>query len=273
MTMMWETLYDYLDTQCTTIADLLPAIGKKAAPEHVHKLRTSIKRARACLTLIKQFSDKQFKGKRYARLLKILQQAAGALRDLQLQQESLRQYTKKAPQQYRFFKALLKDHARQAKEQAQATTQAFPQTFIKKLRKQPAQLPHISHKQLSNHLQEQYAAIAVPAGRVAAEKWHDLRKEVKRLHYQLEISQPLFEGSAALPLMLQFTDEAGSRLGSWHDLLALQQFIRNSMQLLRSEQIAAPRSIDGLLKQLAADTQQQLQYSREWIKQKPEAEL
>jgi hypothetical protein len=75
--MMWETLYDYLDTQCTTITDLLPATGKKAAPRHVHKLRTSIKRARACLMLIKQFSGRQFKGKRYARLLKILKQAAG----------------------------------------------------------------------------------------------------------------------------------------------------------------------------------------------------
>jgi len=224
---MWETLYSYLDAKCATIADLLPTVAEKARPDDVHKLRTSIKRARACLALAKHF--KGFKGKRYAKLLKILQQAAGALRDVQLQQQSLQQYTRGSAQ-YKFFTALLNDRHYLAKAQAQDTAAAFPKAFIKKLRRQPAQLPHVSHKQLSEYLQAQYAAIALPAGSAGAEKWHSLRKDIKRLHYQLEITQPLFENSATLPAMLSFTAAAGDRLGNWHDLLALQQQLRSYMQ-------------------------------------------
>jgi CHAD domain-containing protein len=266
---MWETLYGYLDAKCATITDLLPAVAEKARPDDVHKLRTSIKRIRACGQLAKHF--KGFKGKRYAKVLKILQHAAGALRDIQLQQDSLQQYTRQNPQ-YKFFTALLEDRHIQAKAQAQDTARSFPVAFIKKLRQQPAQLPHISHKELSEHLQAQYAAIAIPASHADAEKWHDLRKDIKRLHYQLEAVQPLFDGAIALPAMLAFTDEAGNRLGNWHDLLALQHLIRSHMELMQSHQIPVPRDIEEVLQHLAANTGQQLQQSGEYIKAKPVVE-
>ncbi|WP_188316065.1 CHAD domain-containing protein [Chitinophaga agrisoli] len=272
--MMWETLHAYLQDQCATIMDLAPVIGEKSHKKDVHKLRVTIKKTRACLDLARQLSNKAFKGKKYIRLLKVLQQAAGALRDLQLQEESLLQYTGNG-RRYAPFHLLQKNHAQLAAQQARAIADAFPLAFVKTLPKQlqKKDVKATGAKDAGAYLQQQYAAISLPLGRGPAEKWHDLRKEVKRLHYQLSILQPLFDTSKGLEEMLRFTDEAGSCLGAWHDLLALQQVIRQHMRLLRSEGMTVPAGTDELLKRIAADTRQELQRCKAWIQQKPDVTI
>jgi|GEM_PF-824118 len=275
--MTGETLHHYLAAQCHTITELLPLIHKKADGQAVHKLRVSVKKARACLHLARQLTAHGFKGKKYEQLLKVLHQAVGALRDLHLQQAHLQHYTESKRAHYRVYYLLLQQHCRLAARQARAIAGTFPVAFIKEL---PGRLDKkrglhpASRKDLSAYLQEQYAAITIPAGNVPAEKWHDLRKQVKRLHYQLEIVQPWFSRQQQAPLeeMLRFTSEAGSRLGNWHDLLAFRQFMKDNVQLMRKEKINVPAGTDQLLRAITADIREQLQQCRQWLRQRPAVE-
>ncbi|TWI88519.1 CHAD domain-containing protein [Chitinophaga japonensis] len=275
--MIGETLHQYLAAQCHTITELLPLIHKKADEKAVHKLRVSVKKARACLQLARQLTGHGFNGKKYVQLLKVLHQAAGALRDLHLQQAYLQHYTKSKRAHYRGYHLLLQQHCQLAARQAQAIAGTFPLAFIKELPgRLEKKLDHhaASRKDLSAYLQEQYAAITIPAGNVPAEKWHDLRKQVKRLHYQLEIVQPCFSRQQQPPLeaMLRFTGEAGSRLGDWHDLLAFRQFMKDNVQLMRREKINVPAGTDQLLLAVTGDIRKQLQQCRQWLQQRPAIE-
>lgn len=273
---MWETLHQYLNSQCNTIVELLPEIGKKAGKDNVHKLRVTIKRARACIALVQYLTDHAFKGKQYTRLLKTLHLSVGASRDIALQQEHLHRYTKQHhPKRYNIILLLLKNHQQLAIQQAQAIAAAFPVKFIKAL---PGQMykkqGHSSFsKQLHSYLQEQYDAIAAPAGRVPPERWHDLRKDVKRLHYQLEMVPADDNRKQALKAMLDFTGNAGSQLGAWHDLLAFRQLMKDSIHLMQSRGVAAPQGSAVLLQQISADIRKQLQACRLVLAKKPAVKI
>lgn len=268
---MWETLHQYLEAQCNTIVELLPEIGEKADKESVHKLRVTIKRARACIALVQHLTDHDFKGKQYIRLLKTLHLSVGVSREIALQQEHLRHYTKQYPQRYNILQLLLKSHQQHAIQQVQVIAAAFPLKFIKALPKQLQKRNGLlsSRQQLNSYLQEQYKAIAAPAGNVAAEKWHDVRKNIKRLHYQLEIIPPDAANKKDLKEMLSFTDKAGSQLGAWHDLVAFRQFMKENIHLMQRRGIAAPQGSAALLQQIGADIREQLQQCRLLLAQKP----
>lgn len=274
---MWVTLHQYLEKQCNTIAELLPEIGKKAGRKEVHKLRTSVKRARASIALARDITDNAFKGKRYVRLLKILHRSVGATRDLDLQQQHLRRYTQQNPQYFRTLYLLLKSHQRAAAQQAQTIAAAFPVKFIqalpKQLHKKQADQTRQSPKQLNVYLQEQFTAIAAPNGRVPAERWHDVRKDVKRLYYHLEMMEPELKESGPLKKMMEFTDKAGSQLGTWHDLVAFRQFLSESSRQMKNMGLTVPKGASTLLKQVDADIREQLQQCRLLLQQKPALSL
>src|SRR5688572_1339444 len=158
---MWETLHQYLEAQCNTIVELLPEIGEKAGKENVHKLRVTIKRARACIALVQHLTDHDFKGKQYIRLLKTLHLSVGVSREIVLQQEHLRHYTKQHPQRNNILHLLLKSHQQHAIQQVQVIAAAFPLKLIKALPKQPQKRNGLlsSQQQLNSYLQEQYRAI------------------------------------------------------------------------------------------------------------------
>ncbi|HEY0612840.1 MAG TPA: CHAD domain-containing protein [Chitinophaga sp.] len=275
---MWETLHQYLEKQCDTIAELLPEIGKKDGRKEVHKLRTSIKRARACIVLARHVTDNAFKGSRYVRLLKILHQCVGATRDLDLQQQHLRRYIQQNPQYSRTLYLLLKSQQRAAERQAQSIAAAFPVKFIKALpeqlrKKQLDHAPQSSPKQLSAYLQEQFAAIAAPNGNVSAEQWHSVRKDVKRLYYHLEMMEPEIRADEPLKKMMEFTDKAGSELGAWHDLVAFRQFIGDSTRLMKNMGVTVPKGAAALCRQINVDIRNQLQQCRMLLEQKPAVSL
>jgi len=275
---MWETLHQYLEKQCDTIAELLPEIGKKAGRKEVHKLRTSIKRARACVALARDITDNAFQGKRYVRLLKVLHQCVGATRDLDLQQQHLRRYIRQNPQYFRILYLLLKSQQGAAERQAQTIAAAFPVKFIKALpeqlrKKQLDQASQSSPKQIKTYLQEQFAAIAAPAGNVTPDRWHDVRKDVKRLYYHLEMMAPILGESGALKRMMGFADKAGSQLGAWHDLVAFRQFVNDSTRLMKNMGVSIPKGAMALCRQITVDIRKELQQCRLLLQQKPDVSL
>jgi CHAD domain-containing protein len=270
---MWETLQQYLEKQCDTIAALLPEIAKKAGRKEVHKLRTSIKRARACIALVRDITDNAFKGKKYARLLKVLHLSVGVTRDLDIQQQHLRRYTRQNPQHFRTLYLSLKSHQRAAEQQAQAIATAFPVKLILALPKQLKKKQPQPSKQLSAYLQEQFATIAAPNGNVSAEQWHDVRKDVKRLYYHLEMMEPELQADEPLKKMMEFTGKAGSQLGAWHDLVAFRQFMGESTRLMKNMGVTVPKSATTLLKQVDLDIRNELQQCRLLLQQKPALSL
>jgi hypothetical protein len=81
--------------------------------------------------------------------------------------------------------------------------------------------------------------------------------------------QPGFSREESLQQMLDFTDKMGSQLGTWHDLVAFRQLVKESMQLMRSEQVSVPKGATPLLRQLTKDISTQLQQCRTLLRQKP----
>jgi CHAD domain-containing protein len=274
---MWETLHQYLEKQCNTIAELLPQIGEKAGRKDVHKLRVSIKRARACIALARHLSGHAFKGSRYLRLLKVLHQSVGATRDLDLQQQHLRRYIQQNPQYFRTLYLLLKSQQQAAERQARAIASAFPVKFIKalpeQLRKKQPDEADLSPQQLKAYLQEQFAAIAVPKGTVHLEQWHDMRKKVKRLYYHLEMMDPVLGADEPVKQMMDFSYKAGSQLGAWHDLVAFRQFVNDSSRLMKNMGVTVPKGANALCRQITADARKELQQCRLLLQQKPEISL
>lgn len=271
--MIWKTLHNYLEEHCSTIVELLPHICKRADKKAIHKLRVTIKRTRACLALAAYVTAGGFKGKKYTRLLGILQRVAGTLRDLQLKQELLRQYAKRNRQDYRLFQVLLLSGAQLEKQQAQSIADTFP---IKEIRKLP-EVFHTWHhheqilsaEDIMAYLQEQFAAITPPKGRVKADEWHDVRKQVKRLHFQLELLQPALPIQEGVQQMLDYTKKAGGMLGDWHDQYSLLLFVRNNERMLRTARFTLPAGIARLREQLQADVRSRLQQCRQFLQQKP----
>lgn len=274
---MWETLHQYLEKQCNTIAELLPQIGKKAGRKEIHKLRTSIKRARACIALARHLSDHAFKGTRYIRLLKVLHQSVGATRDLDLQQQHLRRYIEQNPQYFRTLYLLLKSHQQAAEQQARAIASAFPVKFIKalpeQLRKKRLDKDDLSDRQIRDYLQEEFAAIAAPKGTVAPEQWHDVRKNVKRLYYHLEMMEPVLGAAAPVKKMMDFTNKTGSQLGAWHDLVAFRQFVNDSTRLMKNISVTVPKGATTLCRRITVDIRKELQECRLLLQQKPDVRL
>lgn len=119
------------------------------------------------------------------------------------------------------------------------------------------------------YLQEQFTAIAPPKGRVKADEWHDVRKQVKRLHFQLELLQPALPIQEGVQQMLDYTKKAGGMLGAWHDQYSLLLFVRSSERMLRTARFTLPAGVGRLREQLQADVRSRLQQCRQFLQQKP----
>lgn len=261
--MLHQVLHDYLSEQCQSVADAIPALTATSNEKAIHTLRVSVKKIRALFTLVAHLPGYSFELKKTLKTLKLLQDAAGHLRDLQLQSSLLKGYEQQFKTGYPLLRLLLRNNQALATAQLQETVARIPAKLPEQL-PEKLQLNKQHHKhtkataEMVAYLQQQYEDLIVPPRNAPHEAWHSLRKKAKRLHFQLHILHTHLPDKINEAALHALTKKMGELLGKWHDHHELLLFIKHSIQLARKEKIAISTATTGLVKQVAADCRKYL---------------
>lgn len=135
---MKKTLFiQYYESLLDTFTKYLHKVAEDAQTEDIHQLRVSIKKLRAIWTLTELVSDRKWKKKKHFALFNKLFSTAGKLREAQINQELIRNYSSRL-EDYKLqlgmieFKQLKKLKKR-IKQFDQARLEDLNRTLIKKI--------------------------------------------------------------------------------------------------------------------------------------------
>lgn len=261
--MLQTALYHYLRKECDTVtaayATLQEAPGDADA---IHAMRVGVKKLKAFFSLVKQLPDYSFGSGKHLRTARLIQSIGGASRDAHLQEKNLRRYEKKVSWRFSVAHLLLQNKAATASEMLAAT---LKYCSLKKLDSLPEQFkeaiadtdPKAATAALISYLEAQHKKITVPASRAHHTVWHEVRKEVKALYYQLNILEQVlpavFTENLATP-----TRKAGELLGQWHDTSVLLLFVKATVAQLKKEKVTLPVNAQQLIQLLQMDMKEQL---------------
>ena len=271
--MLQTALYHYLCKECDVVtaayATLLQRPGDAAA---IHAMRVGVKKLRAFFSLVKQLPGYSFGARKHLRTVRLLQAIGGAARDTHLQEKHLREYEKKVSWRFSFAHMLLQDKQATALEMLQATVK---HCSIKKLGILPEEFKaaidatdnEMATAALLHYLEQRLKAITLPASRAHHTVWHNLRKNVKELYYQLSILEQLLPLSYTKNNLPEHTGKAGDLLGQWHDTSELLLFVKATIAHLKKEKIVLPVNALQLTQLLQADVKAQLAQCAWQVKQ------
>jgi CHAD domain-containing protein len=259
-----------LHEQATALeASILECLAKPAK-RPVHKLRTSTRRIEAQLQLLSTFPELPSHAKpaqKVLRALKKMRQAAGVVRDIDVQQELVAETTPKKNGS-QSADDVRKD-ARQLRQDLQRWRDKHADELVTLLKQQKTDLPlafknlfdslegadslALSEADLTSRVRAWYSEnVPEPAPDLDdIEHLHDIRKQAKLARYLAE-SAPS-SAAKARRLASQFEDlqEAG---GQWHDWLLLSEIARkylgNSAELPKRYAARAQKSLKQFERQI-----------------------
>jgi CHAD domain-containing protein len=244
----FKTLRDEVTTLEASILECLAKPRKKP----VHRLRTTTRRIEAqleLLSLLPHLPPHKKSGDKAARLLAKIRQAAGKVRDLDVQDDLIRkQASRNAP---------LRSEALQLRHALAKQRTAEADSLLAVLHKQESRLPltmnelheslkpadslTLSESALIDLVHTWYAenvpAVPPPSARQSAsavEHLHDIRKKAKLARYLAESAPKNAAKAHRLAARYESLQEAG---GEWHDWLLLAEIA--SDHLGKSSKLAA----------------------------------
>ena len=189
--------------------------------EAFHRLRVGMKRTRALLNLVSSLSV-DFDGPRAYRKVRRLFRAAGAVRDLQVQQEIAIQCEDSLKIDLAAYKRMLRDREADAQEAFTDRARQFPMERLSDLR--------MALEEAMEGTDESAAAsLAMSRMRVLLKElaaWqidapsadlHELRTLTKQAFYSWELINLSFPGSLEYPNQKVRLHELQRLLGKWHD--------------------------------------------------------
>ncbi|TWF39026.1 CHAD domain-containing protein [Chitinophaga polysaccharea] len=269
--MLLTALYQYLRKECDTVISAYDTLQQmQGDADAVHQLRVGVKKLRAFFALAKQLPDYSFGAGKHLHTARLIQSVGGASRDAHLQEKHLRLYEKKVAWRFSFAHLLLQKKHTTAIDLLQDT---IKHTSLKKLETLPERFSKAIEKMdktaateaLRQYLYQQHQQIILPAGRVHHAEWHEVRKQVKSLYYQLTILAEVLP-TTYTDTLTKHTGKAGELLGQWHDTSELSLFVGHTITQLRKEKIALPEPVRQLQSRLKADTRAQLLQCSKQIK-------
>jgi CHAD domain-containing protein len=229
--------------------------------EAIHKMRTSTKRLRALLLLIKFLSPEKFKAKRQLSKLRLLFKHAGKIREIQIEMVTIDHYTKISEKKYPEYLEYLK--GREHKEIAR---------FLRVL-------PEIDNKgHILNDPQILEVIQNIPVGKIKkrAEEFIDQKKEIllelnqhplnyskihenrthlKQLYYLYEVLRELTGQHEILKMKSEKIREIEQLIGSWHDLVNSNSLVN---AYLKTKDSRRNKKYKELGKKVAADRKKML---------------
>lgn len=270
--MLKEVLYKYLHTTCSTVAAALEQLEQPSKrQEAIHVIRVGGKKIRALLALAAQLPEYDLKTGRYLSALKLLQQIGGISRDTQLQEKFLAKHEKTVAWRFSVAHLLLKTKQGTADV---ILDEAIRRSSLKKISQLPEKfreaIAHIDNETATTaliiYVADQYNSIALPASNAHHTVWHELRKHMKTLYYQLSIITSLPTHSSLHKTQLRHTQKAGELLGKWHDANELLLFIKTTIARMKKEKIDLPVNATQLVQLLQEETKTCLADSVKHIK-------
>jgi CHAD domain-containing protein len=240
-TLPLKTLRD----QATALeASMLECLAKPAK-KSVHKLRTSTRRIEAQLELLAMLPELPSHDKpkqKLLRLLKKLRQAAGDVRDLDVQRDLIAEATpkKRGPQPG----GNLRKEARQLRQELKKQRDNHAEQLSALLKQEKADLPlafqqffdsvgeldslSINEPDLIALVRTWYGqhAPSTPPALDDVEHLHDIRKEAKLARYLAESAPRSATRARKLAAEFEELQEAG---GQWHDWLLLSEIARDEL--------------------------------------------
>jgi CHAD domain-containing protein len=254
-----KTLRDHATALEASILECLAKPAKKS----VHKLRTSTRRIEAQLELLAMLPELPAHDRPKQKLLKLLKklrQAAGQVRDLDVQRDLIADSTskKRGPQ----AGDTIRKEARQLRQELKSQRNKQADDLVTLLQQEKADLP-LAFKQFFDSLGDFDALrVSEPDLIAAVRTWytqrapssppalddvehlHDIRKEAKLARYLAETAPSSARKARRLAAEFEELQEAG---GQWHDWLLLSEIARaelgDSAQLPRLFAARASKSL------------------------------
>ncbi|MBC9930342.1 CHAD domain-containing protein [Chitinophaga qingshengii] len=262
--MLKNILHEYLEAACATIVTAFEQLPHPSRRQQaIHALRVGSKKVRALLAVAAEIPGYQLKTGSYLRALKLLQNVGGISRDTRLQEHFLTQHEKTIGWRFSIAHLLLKTRLATADAALDASVQRLS---VKKL----AKLPHAFKEAIADidedaaidaitdHMATVYRETTLPESKAPAAAWHELRKRMKQLYYQLSILTQLPHHTHRHREQLRHTKKAGELLGQWHDASELLVFVKETAAHVRREKIPLPEQVSQLIKLLQRETKEKL---------------
>lgn len=262
--MLKNILHEYLEAACATIVTAFEQLPHPSRRQQaIHALRVGSKKVRALLAVAARIPGYQLKTGSYLRALKLLQNIGGISRDTRLQEHFLAQYEKSIGWRFSTAHLLLKTRLATADTALEA---AVRHLSIKQLSKLPRVFKvaiadvdeDAAIDAITNHMATVYEETTLPESKAPAAVWHELRKRLKRLYYQLSILTKLPHHTHRHREQLQHTKKAGELLGAWHDTSELLEFVKETATHIRREKIPLPEQVLQLINLLQRETKEKL---------------
>ncbi|QJB35720.1 CHAD domain-containing protein [Chitinophaga oryzae] len=262
--MLKTILHEYLETTCAAIVTAFEQLPHPSRRQQaIHQLRVGSKKVRALLRVAKEIPGYHLKTRNYLTTLQLLQNLGGTSRDTRLQEQALTRYEKAIGWRFSVAHLLLKTRLVTADSALEATVERLS---IKKLSRLPdafkAAIAGIDEAAATDaiisHAASTYNNTVLPESRAPAAAWHDLRKRMKQLYYQLSIITQLPHHTHRHREQLRHTKKAGQLLGQWHDASELLLFIKTTAAQVRKEKIRLPAAAAQLTQLLQRETREKL---------------
>ncbi|SKA40484.1 CHAD domain-containing protein [Chitinophaga eiseniae] len=270
--MLKTILHEYLETSCATIVTAFQQLPHPSRRQQaIHQLRVGSKKVRALLAVAGELPDYHLKTGRYLTTLKLLQDLGGTSRDTRLQEQALTRCEKTIGWRFSVAHLLLKTRLSTADNALEAIVARLS---IKKLSRLPdafkAAIAGIDETAATDaivsHVASTYNNTILPESKAPAAAWHDLRKRMKQLYYQLGIITQLPHHTHRHREQLRHTKKAGQLLGQWHDASELLLFVKTTAAQVRKEKIRLPAATTQLILLLQRETKEKLADSAKHLK-------
>lgn len=222
----------------------LLAYGTTRHPEHLHKLRVTIKRINALFRLANAAS-KKFDYDRYYKPYRMLFKAAGKIREVQVHIENLQLLTGK---KRNTETEQLKSEIKKMNKTFISMQNEFVALIDKNSKRVAKKFTHIKQKQLQKSFEADQLKIHEQVFTIRqADKLHSFRKKLKRLMYNSELADK------KIPVVtknyLKAIDHLQDTIGKWHDAELLKQMAQPK-ENLHAQLPAIEKQCDKLLMEI-----------------------
>ena len=199
------------------LSRLLRDVPQKASPEGVHRLRTTIRRIEAILDALPEENHDKLR-----RQLRDIRRRAGEVRDLDVQQDLLKQVRSEGHPEQKEAVAikLVKKRAKREKRLLSALDSESVASLRKRLRRLNSELrlggDALKTPTLEDPVRtalEQFHQLSTEIESITPQSMHEFRTRCKRIRYLAEVGASQPDGDLVVGELKRMQDA----MGSWHD--------------------------------------------------------
>jgi CHAD domain-containing protein len=224
-----DQLKEYTGKQFQIARDALSEFTVGADAEILHRLRVSLKKIKAVLQVLSVQHPKKIKQIR--KQLQVIFHASGSVREAQIRQNWL------ITKQYHRLKAAAALEQKIAEEELVLfqETENYQQTLTAIEREIDPLLHKMNAATLRDDALSKKDLLEQQLTAATTEEWHDLRKLIKQLIYAQNWLTEKDRLKVLTVLFYHTLDHLQEQIGTWHDLIDMQQWLLDEQFFLSQD--------------------------------------